>query len=330
MPSAMALRTSRLTSHRRLLTLAAVALAVGGGLVVAWEAGWDLAAQAFDLVDPAWVAMVVLLVPVALIGYAVAYRSWSWMGGGPRLTWTEAADVVTAGFGPFTLAGGFRLDHRLLCGLGARDDEARRLVIGLGALEYAVLAPAACVAAIILLVADPGGIPPSLLWPWALAAPGGLALGVWLAAPQRRRRVRGRTRLTRWIRHTLDAVGLLREAIFHPVRHRGCWLGMTLYWTAEIGMLFAAARLFGVDLGPAHAVIAYATGYTLTRRSMPLGGAGATEILLALSLHWVGVPLARALPVVVAYRVANLLLPAVPALLADARLGRHIARARDR
>jgi uncharacterized membrane protein YbhN (UPF0104 family) len=330
MPPAMALRTWRLTSHRRLLTAAAFALAAGGALVIAWEAGWDLAAHAFDFVDPVWVAMVVLLVPVALAGYAVAYRSWSSMGRGPSLTWTEAADVVTAGFGPFTLAGGFRLDHRLLCGLGAPHDHARRLVLGLGALEYAVLAPVACVAAVVLLLAGPLGIGEGLLWPWAIAAPAGLALGVWLSAPSRRERVRGTTRLTRGVRETLEAIGLLREALRHPIRHRGCWLGMTLYWTAEIGMLFAAARLFGVVLGPAHAVIAYATGYTLTRRSMPLGGAGATEILLALSLHWVGVPLARALPVVVAYRGANLLLPAIPALLADARLGRHIARAHGR
>jgi uncharacterized membrane protein YbhN (UPF0104 family) len=67
-------------------------------------------------------------------------------------------------------------------------------------------------------------------------------------------------------------------------------------------------------------VIAYATGYAATRRSLPLGGAGVTEVLMTYSLYWVRQPLAPALAAVVAYRIFNLVLAAMPALIANRQL----------
>ena len=48
---------------------------------------------------------------------------------------------------------------------------------------------------------------------------------------------------------------------------------------------------------------------------MPLGGAGVTELLMTLALHWVGQPIAPSLAAVVTYRVFNFAVPAAPALL---------------
>jgi uncharacterized membrane protein YbhN (UPF0104 family) len=67
-------------------------------------------------------------------------------------------------------------------------------------------------------------------------------------------------------------------------------------------------------------IIAYGTGYAATRRSLPLGGAGVTEVLMTYALYWVGAPLAPALAAVVTYRAFNFLLAAMPALLAH----RHV------
>jgi uncharacterized membrane protein YbhN (UPF0104 family) len=64
----------------------------------------------------------------------------------------------------------------------------------------------------------------------------------------------------------------------------------------------------------AQLVVGYATGYALTRRALPLGGAGIVETLLPFSLHWLGIALAPALAAVFAYRLVNLWLPIVPAL----------------
>lgn len=100
---------------------------------------------------------------------------------------------------------------------------------------------------------------------------------------------------------------------------------MTLYWAAEIVAVYAALRMFGVALNPARVVLAYGTGYVVTRRSLPLAGAAITEVLLTFALHWVGAPLAPALAAVVTYRLFNLILISVPSLLANQQLRPSLA-----
>jgi len=63
-------------------------------------------------------------------------------------------------------------------------------------------------------------------------------------------------------------------------------------------------------------VVGYATGYALTRRTLPLAGAGAVEALLPFALTWVGYGLPSAVLAVFAYRVFNLWLPLGPAAAA--------------
>src|SRR5579875_1597171 len=59
------------------------------------------------------------------------------------------------------------------------------LALALGALEWVVLSPIACGAAVLLL-ATGARVPGSLLWPWALAVPAGFLLAFWAAPPERR------------------------------------------------------------------------------------------------------------------------------------------------
>jgi len=76
-------------------------------------------------------------------------------------------------------------------------------------------------------------------------------------------------------------------------------------------------------------VIAYATGYAATRRSLPLGGAGVTEALMTYALYWCHQPLAPALVAVLVYRCFNFLLVAVPAVIAHRQLEPVLAGAHD-
>jgi uncharacterized membrane protein YbhN (UPF0104 family) len=153
---------------------------------------------------------------------------------------------------------------------------------------------------------------------------------LWLATPARRKRIAGAGgRLRRGIAHGLRAVELLRSLtnVF-----AGCWIawaGMTLYWALDIASFYGAARFIGLHMNVAEAILAYATGYALTRRSMPLGGAGVTEALLTFSLHWVGQPVPASLAVVVVYRAFNFVLPAVPAMLVRPRV-RPLLKASER
>jgi uncharacterized membrane protein YbhN (UPF0104 family) len=93
------------------------------------------------------------------------------------------------------------------------------------------------------------------------------------------------------------------------------FLGMSLYWLGDIFVLWACLRVFlGHNPSVPAVILGYATGYALTRRSLPVGGAGAVEALLPFALLWVAVPLAPAVLAVLFYRVINLWLPLIPAL----------------
>ena len=87
---------------------------------------------------------------------------------------------------------------------------------------------------------------------------------------------------------------------------------------------YGALRAFGLHASLGKVIIAYATGYAATRRSLPLGGAGITEALLTLSLIAVHVHSAHALLAVVAYRIVNFLAPVVPGLFAHSSLAEGI------
>jgi uncharacterized membrane protein YbhN (UPF0104 family) len=198
-------------------------------------------------------------------------------------------------------------------------------VLALGSLEYAALAPAAAVAAITLLGSR--HVERELALPWAICVPLGFALGLWVAAPARRQRLcAGSGRARQALGRGLEGVGLLRVLLAEPVRHRQAWLGIVIYWAGDIISLWAGLRLFGVHLSLAALVLAYATGYALTPRTLPLAGVGVTEALMPLALTWVGLRLAPAVAGVAAYRILGLLLSMPAAVLAwpaVTRLGRR-------
>jgi uncharacterized membrane protein YbhN (UPF0104 family) len=305
--------------HGRPLWLAGAAVAIGAGVLVlvAGAAGWPSVVRAFGHVHPGWIALCVGGQVVAIAGYVAAFRSVESLGSPHRLPLRTVATIVVAGFGSHAIGGGFAIDRRALIRLGHDESEATIRVLGLGALEYAVLAPLACGCAVLLLI-EGSDVQSAVLWPWAIAVPAGLTIGLWLARPARWRDPEddGPRLRSAW-RHTMQGVGVLHLLALRPLHHADAWLGMAVYWIADIATLYGALRLFGVHLGLPETVLAYAAGYAATRRTLPLGGAGATEALMSFSLAWVGLSLAQAVPVVAAYRLANVVLPLLPAARAQ-------------
>jgi len=108
--------------------------------------------------------------------------------------------------------------------------------------------------------------------------------------------------------------------VLRPLERPWALIGMAIYWAAELACLGFALRCFGVEISLPALVVAYATGYAASRRSLPLGGAGITEALLTISLIAVHVRATHALFAVVAYRLINFLAPTLPALLAHSSL----------
>ena len=293
-------------------------LAIGATIGVAWAAGFDEIYNRIKDVDLVWIPIAFAAQVLAYVGYMIAYREVARVESGPELSVMRLAAVVFSGFGVFVAAGGFAIDVAALRRAGADDRDARVRVLGLGALEYALLAPAACISALILL--GHGASTPSMgmTLPWAIGVPLGFAAAFFA--------LRHRDRFSRSgaISHALDGVAVLWHLAKQPVKHGSAFLGMALYWAGEIFSLSAALHAFH-STRPAVAalIIGFATGYALTRRTLPLAGAGVVEALLPYALVWVGATLAPAVLAVFVYRLFNLWLPLIPAVIGIRALRRR-------
>jgi uncharacterized membrane protein YbhN (UPF0104 family) len=302
--------------HPLSATAIAFALAVAAVVAIAGASGFAGFGNAWSNLHAIWILLVICAELLAIPAYALSYRALARFDDGPDLAVPLVIRVVIAGFGPFAAGGGFRVDKQALLAIAGDEREATVRVLGLGALEWALLAPAAWLSAVVLLVTRDSRAMSSLLWPWAVAVPVGFVAGLWLAESERTERFcRGPGRWRRPLGNALRSVGILRSLIGDFSRWWSTWAGMALYWTLDIAAFYASVRFIGLHPNLGEAVLAYATGYALTRRSMPLGGAGITEVLMTLSLHWVGQPIAPALAAVVVYRIFNFVLPTGPALL---------------
>src|SRR5262249_6146267 len=148
----------------------------------------------------------------AYVGYLLAYRAVARAENGADLRLPEVAALVVTGFGVFVLAGGFMLDREGLRRAGLTAKEARDRVLGLGALEYVVLAPAAAVAAGFALIED--GVSPGLTLPWLIGVPAGGALA--LAGIRLHARLAGGGAIRRRVDHALSALQLILRMALRP------------------------------------------------------------------------------------------------------------------
>jgi uncharacterized membrane protein YbhN (UPF0104 family) len=281
------------------------------------------------LVHPHWFWLALALAGelLAYLGYTLAYHEVARVEPGAELDVPQAAALVTTGFAVFVQGGGFALDRAALERAGLSRSEARARVLGLGSLEYALLAPATAIAALLLLLRG-DRIDSSLTLSWVIGVPLGTA-AAFVAL-----RYKARFRRKGWRMHVYDslrAVELLLMPLRQPLPGALAFLGIACYWCGDIFCLWAALHAFFAHTPPvAQLLVGYSTGYALTRRTLPLGGAGVVEALLPFALGWVGIARLPALLGVAAYRVINLWLPLVPALVGLPSLRRMERKRRRR
>ncbi len=171
---------------------------------------------------------------------------------------------------------------------------------------------------LVLLFGTGGHVQDAMTYPWLAVVPGFLA-ALWVSSPKRAERLSdpgagGRGR--RWFAHLVAGIVKLRSLLAAPRRHGLGVAGVSLYWFGDIACLWAALKIYNAQISIPALVLAYATGYVATRRSLPGGGAGIVEVLMTFALVWVGMSLAPALLGVVTYRLFNFWLPVIPALAA--------------
>jgi uncharacterized membrane protein YbhN (UPF0104 family) len=304
-----------------LVLVVPTALALGAIAGLADVAGAERIDRAARHLHPAWLVLCFFGELVAYAGYVLAVRDTAKVDQGPKLSFGHSIRAVVGGFGVFAAtrtSGGFAVDYWALRTAGEDREGAVARVLALGALEYAILAPAALCAAIAIL-ADGEQISLGLTLPWLAVIPGAL-VAIWLTSPKRAARYARHSPNAGPVRegfaHSIAGLSMLRRMLLAPPREHGLGLlGTAAYWAGDIACLWGALQLFGNPrLSIPALIIGYATGYVLTRRSLPAGGAGVVEIALTFALHWVGFPFVRALLGVVVYRLFNLWLPIVPAL----------------
>jgi uncharacterized membrane protein YbhN (UPF0104 family) len=315
--------TATLELERRnfLILVVAGGFALAAAMGLADAAGYGRLVDAVRDVVPTWFAVCFASEVAAYLGYVLAIREIARMDGGPLLSLRLTMRTVVAGFGVFAAthaAGGFAVDYWTFRRAGLRRREAVARVLALGALEYAVLAPAALISAIVLAFGIGDHVRDAMIYPWLAVVPGFLA-AMWVSSPKRADRLSdpgsgGRVR--QWVAHLVAGITKLRALLTRPHVHRFGVAGVALYWLGDIACLWAALKIYHAEISTPGLILAYATGYVLTRRSLPAGGAGIVEVLMTFALVWVGLPLAPALLGVVTYRAFNFWLPVIPALAA--------------
>ena len=300
------------TTLRWAVIALAAAIFLGALAVMAAVAGWSRVTGALQVPRSWWIAIAFGSEIVSFAGYVLAYRAVA----GRDLSLRRATEYVAIGFGAFLARGGSELDKRVLPEEDAddRDEQGETLVLALDVVEHAPLAPAAWLAAVALLAE--GSRTPGLDFTldWAILVPLGAVLAAY--GVRQRDRFAGRDGWRRWLRRLLDGIELLFDLFRDWRREWPALLGSTVYWAGDVVCLYAClAPLHQAPSLPA-IVIAHAVGYVLTRRTFPLAGAGFVEVLMPLTLTAAGVPLATAIVGVFLYRLLNLWLPLLPALVA--------------
>ncbi len=292
---------------------AGIVLAFGALTGLAWSAGFVTVFHRLIHVRLWWVPVALAAEVVGYLGYIAAYREVVRAEDGAKLKLTRTAAVVATGFGVFIASGGFALDEAVLKSAGVSPREARARVLGLAALEYVILAPAAMAAALLVVVKTKPDLDEALTFPWIVGVPLGFVAAAVLMLIRQRLNLRKGWR--GHVANALEALNLVRSMALRPRSYGLAFVGIALYWVGDIACLWAALHVFFQQPPPvALLVIGYATGYALTRRTLPLGGAGIVDALLPLALGWVGIALAPAVLAVLVYRFMNLWLPVIPAL----------------
>ncbi len=294
-----------------LLGCAALGIALGAATAMADLAGFDRTRAALERFAPVWLAVAVGARLLAYAGYTLAHHRILSAGEEGAIEVDTAARVVAFGAGATSLRGGFSIDARALRGYGFSRPRARAQVIALAMFEYAVLAAGAWVAALLLI--ETPRAQSQVVWPWAIGVPAGVvaattAFFVLSRSDGSRRRFRS----------LLRGAEMLAAQARRPARALTAAVGMAIYWAAEIAALWASLRAFGVSCSPPVAIVGLATGYVLTPRGLPLAGAGIAEVLVPVSLHWLGVPLAGAVVAAFAAELTRLVV-SLPFTLASRR-----------
>ena len=305
--------------------LAVIGVAAGTtiatALVLGSYAGWPhVLRRIYAPHSWGWLAVCLAGELIAYGGYVLTIRDMSRVDGGPEMDMAGSTQAVVAGFGVFAAtraSGGFAVDYWAFRRAGAGRRDAVSRVLALGFIEYAVLGVIALAASFALYFRLDGHASAWTTLPSLLVVPT-FAAAFYVTSPKRVRRLsRPRSGVIKGpLSKGVAAADNARSMLLSPREHGLGVIGNVLYWAGDILCLWAALQLAGgMHITLAALVLGYSGGYVLTRRALPMGGAGVVEVALTIALVGMGLHFVPALVGVVIYRLFNFWLPIVPALI---------------
>jgi uncharacterized membrane protein YbhN (UPF0104 family) len=303
---------------------AVVAVAAGAtiatAVVLASYAGWPHVLRRVDAPHSwGWLALCLVGELIAYGGYVLTVRDMSRVDEGPEMDLSVSTLAVIAGFGVFAAtraSGGFAVDYWAFRRAGAGRRDAVSRVLALGFIEYAVLGLLALGASFALYYNLDGHASAWATMPSLIVVPV-FVLALYVTSPNRFARLSRPRRgvIKEPLSKAVAAAGNARSMMLSPREHGLGVLGNVFYWGGDVLCLWAALQLAGAThITLAALVLGYSGGYVLTRRALPIGGAGVVEVALTLALVGMGLRFTPALIGVVIYRLFNFWLPIVPAL----------------
>jgi uncharacterized protein (TIRG00374 family) len=293
--------------------------------------------------DRQWLAGAALFTLLSFGGYVMMFQG-VFVRAGSRIDWRASYQITMAGLAATRLlaaggAGGIALTAWAL----RRSGMPRRTVAD-KTLAFLILTYAVYMGALVAVGFGlyfevlPGPAPFAITLIPAIFALVAIALALVLARvpPDLQRRLEGFARrggrLARLAQRAANAPAAfsagMREALAHVRERDPALLGALAYWGFNIAVLWACFHAFGDPPPWPVIVMAYFVGFLGNLLPLP-GGVGGVDGGMIGAFAAFGVPLALAVPAVLAYRVFAFWLPTIPGAIAYFQLRRTVARWRD-
>ena len=302
--------------------------------------------SAFDKLgeaDGLWIAIAIAFELVAFATYVALFRGV--VGGDVLpLTWREAYEINMAGLAASRLlsgggAGGIALTYWALrkAGMEARDS-AKRMVAFIG-LQYIFYPLALIVFGILLrtgVLPGDNAIEVTII-PAAIAGVV-LILGILAALipadfDRRIGRLAQGQRRTTWARRLAsipatvgDGMRMTFDLMAHPSRGGLAVAGAIGFWAAQIAILWASFKAFGVAVPLAVIVQGFFIGMLANLIPFAPAGVGAVDAGMIGAFFLFGLPHAEVFAAILIYRVVAFWLPLLPGIVAFFQLRKTVQR----
>jgi uncharacterized protein (TIRG00374 family) len=289
--------------------------------------------------DPAWIAAAIGFNVIAIATYIALFKAV--VGGDVlRLRWSETYEINMAGVAATLLfsaagAGGIALTYWALRKAGMRRRDVGRRMVAFLALHY-VFYPVALIVFGILLRTGvlPGKHSVELTVVPAAVAGVLLVLGVLLALiPSdlgRRVAAHARGERAQAIAANVAKVPAIAAEGFrfalslfaHPSRGGLAVIGAAGFWAANIGILWASFKAFGVEVPLAVVVQGFFLGMVANLFPLAPAGVGAVDAGMIGAFVLFGIPEETVFPAILIYRLVAFWMPIPPGIVAFFQL-RH-------